>query len=280
MAARSLYRSFPANFTLRIPSFRPAFLVAAVMAACSVSSAMADIVGFQPGSYTYNQDDAGNPAQLIGTTGIQITTGSSGQFRSLWFNQRQSVSQFAAQFTFRAIGNNDTFNRDGITFVIQNAPNGTATLPGAAFGYNFNNGNPQITPSIGITTEVVLRGSPTESYSGVYFNGSVGGGSSSTLPVNAASGNSIRVNLNYDGSQLQIRYTDLTTGAIWAPNNTLVGSIANRLGAPTGYVGFTAGVLGANRAELFINDFTYTVPAPSAAALLSLGGLIALRRRR
>jgi hypothetical protein len=278
---RAFRRSVPANLTT---SIRPAILAAAAVVACSATGAMADIVGFQSGSFTYNQSDAGNPAQLIGNTGIQITTGSSGQFRSLWFNQRQNVSQFAAQFTFRVTGNNDTFNRDGITFVIQNAPSGTATLPGAAFGYNFNGGNPQITPSVGITTEVVLRGTgdPSDifSYSGVYFNGQVGGGSAATLPVNAASGNSIRVNLNYDGSLLTINYTDLTTGATWSPNPTLIGSISNRLGSADAYIGFTAGVLGANRANLFINDFSYTVPTPSAAALLGLGGLMAARRRR
>lgn len=245
----------------------------AAAAVATTLNARADIAGFAPGSFGLVQSDAGNAPLLMGSgTGVQMTTGSSNQFRAIWFNQKQSVSQFSAQFTFRAIGYNDTFNRDGIAFVVQNSgPNAIGT---GRFAYD------GLGSSVAATTEVVLHGGQSESFSGVYSNGLNNGGSLPTMPVNAASGDPIRVSINYDGTFLNVHYTDLTTGDSWSSSPFIIGSIANKIGSSDAYVGFTAGVLGANRGELFISDFSYAVPSPSTAAVLGLGGYLSKRRRR
>lgn len=72
--------------------------------------------------------------------------------------------------------------------------------------------------------------------------------------------------------------TDRPGAQSLGPQTYLVGSLASSLGSMTAYVGFTAGN-GDISGYQILNGFSYTAPAPGAAAFLGLGCLAAGRRR-
>lgn len=267
----SITRLFPVNFT---SSVRPALLVAMAMVACSATNAMADITGFNNLSgWTYNPGDAGSPPVLLNSNSIELTTGPNNN-RSLWFNTPQNITNFTAHFTFRSDSISASALRQGLTFTLQNA--GINALGGGGNGYGYSG----ISPSKAVTLETDTG--PGRTYSGVFTNGVLAGGSADTSPVNAFDFQDINVTITYNGSVLS---TTMVEGAnVFGPQNNVVGSLATTLGSSTAYIGFTAGTfntLGSGGgAHFFLSNFSYSVPAPTTAALLGIGGLLTARRRR
>jgi hypothetical protein len=235
-------------------------LLALVAAIGNSDAARADIIGLVPGSYSYNTADAGSPP-LIGADSIQLTTGGVQQ-RSIWFYEQQSISAFTATFTYQSSETAASFQRQGITFAIHANPAGTTalgSLPGSSqLGYG------GLTNSVAVTLELDT-GSAT-SFSGVYTNGVLGGGSALTAPLNAFNGE-VDVTIFYQGSLLSVTISD---GAnTFGPSNHLVGNLAAVLGSSTGWVGFTAATEGG--ANQLLSEFRF-VPEPSSWALISIAG--------
>lgn len=217
--------------------------------------------------WTYVNDDTGSSPILVNNNTIELTTGE-GQVRNLWFNTPQPVSSFDANFTYLATNISACLDYQGIVFVIQKDPTGTAVV-----GY----GNPSVEIPIFNDT------GPGDTNTGVFTDGSVGsGGLGVTSPVNAFDGNNIDVNIAYSGSILSVTMTE---GAeTFGPDNYVVGSLASVLGSSTGYAGIfgiTGDFFGNGGADQYISNFSYTTaPEPTTIGLAMAGIVLATRRRR
>jgi len=248
------------------------------------AAARADINGFGDFSaYSINVwDSAAPPTPFPASNAIRLTNQASGESRSIFHKTKQVVTQFTASFTYQASGTpTDPF---GACFVIQNSRGGPQTVAAAntsgvptQFGYSDE--GESFRNSIAISLE---HGSLSASSSSTsqYRDGSVGAGSSSTSPIDLFSGHPINVSLTYNGVILTEHLLDTVTQATFDTAYALT-NLPAILGDTSGYVGFVAST---NRnvatTQTFSNLLFTSVPAPSTAALLGLGGLGALRRRR
>ena len=266
MPVLSLARCFPSNLT---SSFCPAILVAAAVVACSATSAMADIVGFNNlTGWRYNQaiGDVGTPASTPNANTVQLTTGG-GQLRSVFYSTPQSITQFTASFNYRANGGG--VNRS-LAFVLQNDPRADAAIGSNGWAYR------GITNSAAIVFNIDDFGGQ---YIGFSTGGIVSGLGELSSPLNAG-GRDVRVSISYlGGTSLSMIATDVLDPArMFSRNYILPATLASNVGGTAAYIGFGASTGGG--VDHILSNFSYVVPAPSAVALLSLGGLMAARRRR
>ncbi|MDX2199514.1 MAG: hypothetical protein SF069_11160 [Phycisphaerae bacterium] len=256
-------------------SHRSETVAVAVAMTLLSATAQAAVLGFngnqELAGWQYNQTDTGTPLQIVGDNAIQFTAGPNNR-RSLWFTTPQDITQFEANFTYRASSISASASRQGLAFVIQNSPSGVTTLGGASYGYN------GITPSAAVTIET--DSGPGRSFTGYYTNGVLGGGSADMTPVNAYEFTDIDVNVRYQGSVLSVTMTQGTD--VFGPRNYFVGSLASLLGSPTAYVGFTGATLNTQGAgggaTQFLSNFSF-VPEPTTGVAM-LVGLMALRQVR
>jgi len=256
---------------------RASMLVGFLSALTAGGTVHGDISGFNSlNGWTYNQGDSGTPPVIVNDNLIHFTTGPDNA-RSLWYNTPQDISSFQATFTYRAGSISASSLRQGVTFAIHNSPTGLGALGPAGPGLGYAG----VAPSLAVTIENDTG--PGLTYSGVYMNGILGGGSMPITPVSAFTFEDIDVTITYSGSILSVT---MAQGAnVFGRQDFLVGSLSSLLGSSTAYVGFTGGTFntlgfggGSNQ---FLGDFQFTaVPAPSSLALLSVLGITAKRRRR
>lgn len=247
----------------------------AVLAATS-NIALADLNGFAPSSFTYNQSDARTPASLV-PGGIRITDGGPFEHRSVWFNQRQDISAgFTASFTYRLANFTPSGANQGIAFVIQNSAAGTGWVSSGANPTNV--GYAGLANSAAITLET--SSGPGLTHSGFYTNGATGGSSPAVLPVNAFNLTEIFVTISYDGSSiLTLNMNDGAGDHVMPERQILVGSISAAIGSSSAWIGFVADSAGGT--DQYLTNFSFTaVPAPSVAGVFGLAGLTLARRRR
>lgn len=263
--------------THRTRSLAVAALAASAGLFTATTSTRADIAGLNTlTGWTYNQTDSSPPPTILASDSIQFTNGPNNR-RSLWYNTAQDITSFQASFTYRASIISASAALQGITFALQRNPSGLSALGAGGGGFGYSG----MTNSAAVTIET--NTGPGLTYNGFYTNGVLGGGSTPTTPVNAFDFHDIAVSITYSGSILSVTMVD--GASTFGPHNYFVGNLASTLGGSTAYVGFTAGTfntLGSGGgASQFISNVRFTsVPAPSIAAMLGVGGLAALRRRR
>src|SRR5262249_352504 len=136
---------------------------------------------------------------------------------------------------------------DSLSFVIQNDPRGLAAL-GAGGG---GGGYAGITHSIAIKFDLWTNNTHVPT-TGLFINGqspstsdqSPSGSQDVTVTgLSFASGHPIQVTLFYDGTTLDETLIDLTTNATFTHTYAL--NLAQVIGGPQAYVGFTGGTGGA-----------------------------------
>lgn len=249
----------------------------AVVLAAAAPSASADITGFNNLSgWNYNTSDNGTPPGFVGDDGLHFTTGPNNT-RSIWFNTPQDISEFRVEFTYRAGSITASTARQGLTFAIQNSPDGLNALGGGGNGFGYRG----ITQSAAVTIETDTGGG--ETFSGFYTNGVLGGGSVLTEPVNAFDLTEIDVTITYNGSLLSVSMTD-GVNTFDSPSY-FVGSLASVVGDTHAYVGFTAGTFnllgGGGGANQYLSNFRFTaVPSPATLPVMAALGIGVIRRRR
>ncbi len=241
---------------------RPICLIAAAVLA---SSASADITGFNNLSgWTYNQEDAQTPADLPDPGTIYITSTGGSQNRSIYANTRQGFDQFTTSFTYR--GDLRVNSGQGMSFILQNAPDGSSTLGGG--GSNLGYGG--ITNSIATTWDIRTNAIG-------FSTGGVVSGGVFVVGITLGGNNDIDFTLAYDGTFLMMHLVDTVTQVEFT-RNFLVGDLSPFLGDDLVYVGFGATSF---RSDQTISNFTYSaVPAPGVIGVFAAGLLGAARRRR
>jgi hypothetical protein len=248
------------------------FFLATALAAFAgflVSSvARADFTGFGDFSeFTVNVNDSGS-APTVSNGTIHLTNGNN-DYRSIFYDTPQNISQFTASFTYQAIGPSYTC---GACFVLENSTAGASAVGNGYLGYGGITGK-----SLGVTLET------SGNLTGYYTNATFGGGSQSTSPVNLVSGDPINVTLTYNGSLLDESLLDTKTSASYSTSYLVLTKFPTVLGGSTAYVGLTANTTGT--IDQYFSNFQFSaIPEPSTFALLGVGAVSLLgygwRRRR
>jgi len=236
------------------------------LAALTATHASADIIGFNnlnSAFWQYNQGDNQTPADLPDPDTIHITSPGGVQARSIFHKTRQSTSGFAASFTYR--GSFGTAYQHGMSFILQNDPRGPGALGGFYEGFGYSGITDSIAITWNLTGNTIGFSTGGNVSAGVFING-----------VDLSSNHDIEFSLTYDGTFLTQHLEDTVTGGVFT-TNTLVGDLSGHLGGDLAFVGFGAT---ARTADQYISDFRFTVPAPGSLGMLSIAGVVALRRRR
>jgi len=186
---------------------------------------------------TYN-----GSAKLNGSA-AQLTDGGKSEAGSFFANAVQTVSTFNTQFTFQTSAGPHT--ADGFTFTIQgNSPTALGRLGGGlGYGPDHVGGTGGIPKSVAIKFDLLDNQGEGNDSTGLYVNGAaptdVGSIDLSSTGINLHSGDVFYVDINYNGTTLNVTIVDTKTGAFATQTYTV--NIPALVGGNTAYVGFTGG---------------------------------------
>ncbi len=215
------------------------------------------------GTATWTVNSSGITGNPISSDVLTLTDNGGNEARSAFYNVQAPIvsnsSGFSAQFTYTAGGNKAA---DGIAFILQNSTSGTAAIgqtnAGSALGYG---GTSPITPSVAFEMNIFSTNTVGVAWKS---NGAIASPYTAVSGVNLASGDPIRVQLNYNqaNTTLTAILTDTVTHAVGTfSNNSL--NVANILGQGTAYVGFS-GADGGSASTQTVGGFTYATTGASA----------------
>ena len=249
---------------------RSAVLMTIMLFASLCQPARGDILGFGDGS-AYTLNSISTPAPSINGGTLTLTTdGGAFQAASAFYDTRQSTGSFTAAFTYQASG-----IADGITFVIQNDPNGLNALGslGSGLGYAATGGyTSAIVNSVALEVDLyTFTGGPgtylgTQGASGIFNY-------LPTLPVNF--NDPTQFTITYDASAQTLSETLVDTiSPTTTYAHTFTGiDLASEVGSSSAYVGFTGGTGGLTSTQT-ISNFEFqsaAVPEPGSLTLALVG---------
>ena len=225
-------------------------------------AAAATIAGISAPTFTLTKGSAGDAPTITGGV-LKLTDNVGGEANAAFTTAPQTLSAagFTTTFTYTATG-----SADGLAFVVQNDPRGTAAVgaAGGSLGYGTSNTSAGIAAS-GAVEFNVYTGQPLGT---VFATNGTTPAAYNTSPVSITSGHPFRVTLTYhaQAATLAEAVVDTATGSAYANTYSNVNFPA-LLGGNTGYVGFTAGT-GGQAATQTIAGFTFAnlAPAPTSIA--------------
>jgi hypothetical protein len=181
---------------------------------------------------------------------LQVTNGGTAEAGTAWYLTPMNIQAFNTSFTFQL----SNPAADGMTFAIQN--NNIAALGGNS-GYLGYGGIPN---SLAIKFDLYNNAGEGPDSTGLYLNGAVPEVPAidlSSTGIDLHSGDSMLVQLNYDGTTLSMTITDTVTAATWSTSWTV--NIPSTVGGNTAYVGFTGGTGGLTSSQKILT-WTFTNP--------------------
>ncbi len=232
---------------------------------------------------------------------LSITPPVAASAGSAYYDTRQKVDLgFVTDFKFR-IRDRSGSGSDGLSFIVQNSSATAVGGGGGAIGFGTNlafpTNNTGISNSLAIVFDVwdnsanwpTIPGANIITVQTSHLGPSAPNTPSSVdslggVPVSGAfnDGAIHQVRIAYSPGTMQIYFDNLATPALTVPVN--LANTLNLAGGTNSWVGFTAATGAPQNAERHeILDWQFSsmqVPSPAGAAVLGLGGLAALRRRR
>jgi len=197
-----------------------------------------------------------NGSTQLNGSGLQLTNGGTEEEGSAWYATPVNVQAFTTNFTFQL----SNALADGITFAIQNQGTSALGIFGGGLGYQY------IPTSVAVKFDLFNnRGEGTDS-TGLYTNGampSVPAIDLSSTGIDLHSGDTMAVQLVYDGTNLVMTITDTLTLATYSTSFAI--DIPATVGDTTAYVGFTGGTGGLS-ANQQILSWTYAPTSSSPVA--------------
>jgi hypothetical protein len=203
------------------------------------------------GGFTTHSDMMANGnAQFTNENLLRLTDANQGRAGSAFTIQRVGARAFTTKFRIRLHEGTQPDVADGMTFTLQNNSATALGGSGGALGYQ------GIRNSVAIKFDVFNNAGETDNSTGLFFNGdppdvphapdevSIALGECS-IPTNVCLRNQNPKNivLTYDGTTLTETITDEFTNATFTHAYTNV-DIPSKLGADTGFAGFTGGTGG------------------------------------
>jgi autotransporter-associated beta strand protein len=191
---------------------------------------------------------------------LSIASNAGNQAGSAFFLTQQSVTNgFTASFTYTAAG---ARTADGATFVVQNSTNGAAAI-GSTNGSNVSTGA-GLGGALGYggmlnSAAIELNIFPNNTI-GTRFgsNGATGGPYLNSDPVNLASGDAIKVTVEYSGgTTLAETMLDTVTGQSYFTSYALATPLSTILNGNNAFIGFT-GATGGSTATHQIGSFVFS----------------------
>ena len=214
---------------------------------------------------------AQNVMTFNGSTGLddsrlQLTNGYSWDTGSAFVTTPLNIQAFTTSFLFQL----SNPAADGIAFVIQNTGPTALGRNSAALGYA------PIGRSLAIKFDFYNDAGEGLDSTGVYINGAeptIPAINLSNTGINLASGDSMLVNLTYDGINLAMTITDEVTAATWSA--VWQENIPQIVGGNTAYIGFT-GSTQIRTSSQKIATWTYTArslgrPSGTATPVITPG---------
>jgi fibronectin type 3 domain-containing protein len=192
-----------------------------------------------------------NGAAVVKGSALQLTDGQLNERASTFSKAPVNVSQFSTHFNFQLLN----AAADGFTFTIQRA--GVSALGGGGGGLGYG-GPGGIPNSVAIKFDLFNNAGEGNNSTGLYVNGAVptsaGSIDLSGSGLNLHSGHVFGVAMSYDAAALTVTITDTVTNA--SATQSYAVDIAEVIGGPTAYVGFTAATGGQSATQKILN-WTY-----------------------
>ena len=193
-------------------------------------------------------------ASLTGSA-LQLTDGGIVEARAVWSTTPVNVQRFTTDFNFQITPASANI-ADGFTFTLQNATTGVQSIGTAGSGLGYQG----MASSVAIKFDLFNSAGEGADSTGVYVNGAT-----PTTPavdmtasgVNLHSGDILHAHITYDGATLTLVLTDTVTKATFTTSKAI--DIQGTVGAPTAFVGFTAGSGGYSSTQQILN-WTYSSP--------------------
>ena len=194
----------------------------------------------------------------INASRLRLTDTGGGEAGSGFFTAPVNVQSFTTDFSFQLT----TPLGDGFTFAIHGGSAAAALGPaggGLGYGPDMPGGTAGIPASVAVKFDLYSNAGEGADSTGIYTNGA-----SPTTPfvdmtssgVNLHSGDVFQVHMAYDGTNLLMTVTDVTTGKVFT--NTFANiNIPGVIGGTTGYVGFTGGTGGSTAIQEIVS-WTYS----------------------
>ncbi len=173
---------------------------------------------------------------------LELTDNNKFNASSVYDTTQVSIEEFEAEFTFNVQGDQ---RADGLTFILQNSSLDALGKTGGDLGYR--------TISNSFSLKFDFWGGDNIA---IYSSGEdPEGGEINVNPINFKNGNSIKVWLNYNGMNLDVKVKDLVLGDSFHHqfNKT---NIPDLIGSNKAWVGFTAAT-GGSTSQVSIESFKF-----------------------
>jgi len=247
-----------ATETLNAIAFAPGFSASPVATATYTSASTSTAISFPLGFAGSQGTMILNGSTDLDDSRLQLTDGAQGEAGSAWYFAPVNILAFTTNFTFQL----SNPNADGMTFAIQGA--GLNALGAAGGGLGYQN----IAKSLAIKFDLHNNAGEGPDSTGLFTDGA-----SPTIPavnlsatgINLHSGDTMEVNLAYNGTTLSMTIVDVVTGASYFTSWTV--DIASLVGGNSAYVGFTGGT-GGNTSSQKILTWTYSTGAAPPPVLV------------
>ena len=248
--------------TLEAIAVAPGFTQSALAtAAYVIQSSGTSTINFAGGFPSATGLQLNGSTQVNSSKFLELTNGGMAQASSAFWTTPVNIQAFTTNFTFQL----SSAAADGFTFTIQNA--GKTALGGSGGGLGYGPdpgaaGTASIAKSVAIKFDLYNNSGEGTDSTGIYTNGET-----PTVPavdltpsgIVLSSGDTMSVQLVYNGTTLTLNLTDTVTNAAFSYAFTV--NIPSTVGANTAYVGFTAGT-GGETAIQNIKTWTFTSGTP------------------